>query len=267
MARGFTLTELIIVMVILAILAIGASSYLGIGARMYSEASEREQLLSSGRFAAERLVRELRGAAPNSVRIAQSAGIHCLEFAPIVSSGLYQQLPIFPDSDKSLQLLHMSWQDDFLLLPFAVYPVTPADIYSMSGAKVFCDDEMCDEILEVDANAEFGTIEITFVEPLSFPRSSPEQRFYILAESPTSFCYNALTQELRRYQGYAYLAAQPLPPVAAGILMAKNVRAVSFTAVPASLSRNSVVNVMLRFGASNVDDLYFNYEVHIPNVP
>lgn len=262
MARGFTLTELIIVMVILAILAIGASSYLGIGARMYSEASEREQLLSSGRFAAERLVRELRGAAPNSVRIEQSAGINCLEFAPIVSSGLYQQLPVAPESAATLSLLHMSWQASFLGLPFTVYPVTPADIYTTSGATI-----LLEGTLQADADANPVTIEIELATAHSFPKNSPEQRFYLLAEGPTSFCYNALTQELRRYQGYAYLAAQPLPPVAAGILMAKNVRAASFTAVPASLSRNSVVNVMLRFDASNVDDLYFNYEVHIPNVP
>lgn len=261
MARGFTLTELIIVMVILAILGIGASSYLGIGAKMYSEASEREQLLSSGRFAAERLVRELRGSTPNSVRIETLAGIHCIEFAPLVSSGLYQQLPIAPDSSNRLQLLHFNWQADFIDLPFSVYPVRTTDIYTQPGATIVLD------VLAADHNTNPATIDITLRNNYSFPKGSPEQRFYLLAASPVSYCYNALTQELRRYQGYSYVANQPLPPTSSGILMAKNVRAVAFNAVPASLSRNNVVNLLLRFGATNVDDLYFNYEVHIPNVP
>jgi MSHA biogenesis protein MshO len=33
------------------------------------------------------------------------------------------------------------------------------------------------------------------------------------------------------------------------------------------LTRNSVVNIFLQFGYGGNADMFFNYEVHIPNVP
>jgi len=53
-ARGFTLVELVITLVILAILAVAVSSYLGLGARMYADVAGREQILGQSRFVAER---------------------------------------------------------------------------------------------------------------------------------------------------------------------------------------------------------------------
>lgn len=265
MARGFTLVELIVVMVILAILAIGASSYLGIGARMFSEASSREQVLADGRFAAERLVRELRLAAPNSVRIAESAGIRCLEFAPVVSSGLYQRLPLAPEQDTELELISAGWQAAFLGLPFSVYPRQPDDIYTFGAATI--------ALAASAAAAEPAQpllVRLTLNTAHAFPAASPEQRFYLLAASPVSFCYNSLNQQLRRYDNYSYLAAQPLPPAVTGVLMAKNLTDVTFRSLPAALARNNVVNILLRFASPATTDnaeLFFNYEVHLNNVP
>ncbi|MFP3344856.1 prepilin-type N-terminal cleavage/methylation domain-containing protein, partial [Halomonas sp. SIMBA_159] len=76
--RGFTLVELVITLVVLAILALGVTSYLGIGSRMYADAALREQVLGQSRFVAERLVRELRNAVPNSVSFSLSS--NCLQF-------------------------------------------------------------------------------------------------------------------------------------------------------------------------------------------
>ncbi|HSG50997.1 MAG TPA: type II secretion system protein, partial [Rheinheimera sp.] len=73
--RGFTLIELVITLVVLSILAVGVSSYLGFGARLYSDVAEREQILGQSRFVAERMIRELRNAAPNSVRVNQIPGV------------------------------------------------------------------------------------------------------------------------------------------------------------------------------------------------
>ncbi|GGW48592.1 PilW family protein [Alishewanella tabrizica] len=262
MNKGFTLIELVVVMVVLAILAIGASSYLGIGATMFSEASQREQILADGRFAAERLVRELRSAAPNSVRISNTAGVQCIEFVPVVSSGLYQSLPIAPESGTQLQLIHMNWQNAFLGLPFSVYPRQPADIYQFGASTL-----LLQATEQADSDGLAATITLALNTAHSFPAGSPEQRFYLLSASPVSFCYNALTQQLRRYTNYAYQIAQPLPPLSNGVLMANKLAEVSFNSLPSMLARNNVVNVLLRFAGTDNADLFFNYEVHLNNVP
>jgi len=262
MARGFTLMELIIVMLVLAILAIGSSRYIGIGARMYSDASEREQLLSAGRFAAERLQRELREATPNSVRIATQAALHCIEFAPIISAGLVQQLPTAPD--YQLRLLHSAWQDEFLQLPLSIYPQRSSDIYAPAaneGATLLLQHKVQQLQLE-----HTNLVALT-LDAYVFNTNSPERRFYLLAASPVSYCFNALTKELRRYEAYAYQAEQPLPPLAPGILMAKQLAQVQFSAVPASLQRNNVVNIQLVFASEAGSDLFFNHKVQLYNVP
>ncbi len=260
--RGFTLIELIIVIVLLGVLALGVSSYIGLGASMYSDATEREQVLNESRFVAERLQRELRNAAPNSIRTADAALLRCIEFAPIAASGVYLMAPVTPDTGNELQLALMTWQAGYLGLPFTIYPRASDDIYGTSGSTILLAGAEQDD---ADGNSATRTVQLTSSH--SFPLDSPEQRFYILAASPVSYCFNGVEGSIRRYSGYNYSATQPLPPAAAGALMAGNVQQVRFAVNNAVLSRNSVVNLLLQFGQSPASDMFFNYEVHIPNVP
>ena len=88
--QGVTLVELIVVMLLLGILATGLTSYLRIGASMYVDGTVVQQTLQQSRFALERVVRELRGAVPNSLRVLNNAdnSISCVEFTPLVQSGI-----------------------------------------------------------------------------------------------------------------------------------------------------------------------------------
>ena len=49
--------------------------------------------------------------------------------------------------------------------------------------------------------------------------------------------------------------------------MAQQVKAAEFLVQQPVLNRNAVVNVFLQFGSDTSSDLFFNYEVHLPNVP
>ncbi len=95
--RGFTLIELVMVILLLGIMATFTSQFIGIGTQIYGDASSREQLMSDARFAMERLNRELRDAVPGSERIEDQDGNWldqgpCLRFWPISNSGRYLAL-------------------------------------------------------------------------------------------------------------------------------------------------------------------------------
>ncbi|MCV5497529.1 type II secretion system GspH family protein, partial [Escherichia coli] len=85
--RGFTLVELVMVILLLGIMVTFTSQFIGIGTQIYGDASSREQLMSDARFAMERLNRELRDAVPGSERIETTGGTWddtgaCLRFWP-----------------------------------------------------------------------------------------------------------------------------------------------------------------------------------------
>ena len=67
--NGFTLLELIIVIVLLGVMSVGISGFITLSTQTYLNVSERDKLLSSARFAVERLNREIRNSVPNSIRI------------------------------------------------------------------------------------------------------------------------------------------------------------------------------------------------------
>ncbi|MEE2000726.1 type II secretion system protein [Alkalimonas sp. MEB108] len=264
-SRGFTLIELITSIVLLSIVAISVTSFIGFAARMYVDVSEREQLLGQSRFAIERLSRELRSAAPNSVRIAGSGGLQCLEFTPFVLSGLYLQAPIGPDTATELELASSA---GFAGVAgnerLVIYPRNAADIYDAAGPY--------NAVLSGITPDASGSVALAnLAASHSFPQHSPERRFYLLA-SPISYCVQG--SQLWRYSGYGFAATQPEPAVmGAGVLMAEGIRTavipsgLTFRYDAPVLNRNAVVHIVLNFGGTLTEDLFFNHEVHLPNVP
>lgn len=255
-SRGFTLIELVTSLVLLSILAISVTSYIGFAARMVVDVSEREQLLGQSRFAIERLSRELRGAVPNSIRIDASG--QCLEFTPFIASGRYLEAPVSPDSAAAMQLataagFAMASGNERLV----IYPRVPDDLYDASRPHNVTLDGL--DVSGAVATASFGSAH-------SFTQHSPERRFYLLAQ-PVSYCVQG--GQLRRYSDYGFLLQQPTTELIGGALMAEGLNPVgaSFTYDAPVLSRNAVVHIVLNFGAAISEDLFFNHEVHLPNVP
>ncbi len=112
-AGGFTLIELVMVILLLGIMATFASQFIGIGSQIYGDASSREQLMSDARFAMERLNREVRDALPGSERIETLGGSWddsgpCLRFWPISTSSRYLALNRAPSGSTSTLELVMA---------------------------------------------------------------------------------------------------------------------------------------------------------------
>ncbi|AAZ27638.1 prepilin-type N-terminal cleavage/methylation domain-containing protein [Colwellia psychrerythraea] len=270
---GFTLLELIIVIIILGIMSVGIAGFITLSTQTYLNVTERDKLLSSARFAVERLNREVRNAVPNSLRTFNNNSAQCLEFTPIKASTMYIDIPVVPD-DKSGEIEVVSFVDSsgnpfactgFCLDYVAVYPLQSSDIYDfnvnsgkgkVTAFKAF--SNLPGSIWTVPIRPNAGMI---------FDEHSPTKRAYVF-DAPVSYCVN--NSELRRYFGHSFTANQSLTPTGGFVLMAESLtfdqNDLPFKVLPATLQRNAMVQIKLNFDRDG-EVVSFNNDIHINNVP
>tara|TARA_R110001583_G_scaffold112288_2_gene261644 strand:- start:1441 stop:2244 length:804 start_codon:yes stop_codon:yes gene_type:complete len=248
--RGFSLIEMIVVIVILGVLSTGISTFINFGTQVYTDATDREQVVSSARFAIERLNRELRNALPNSICLTNTANgpcvedaSQCLKFTPIIEGTTYLDIPVAPDETSNrIELIKFTKPFD-AAWDAVVYPLSPADVYGSNG-KVFPVKKISDDT-DIDNDNDWG---IELVNKIQFAEHSPTQRIFFTKGS-VSYCL--IGGELSRD----------------GVLMAENItNSDPFTIENASLQRNSIVQVVLKFTKNN-EEVVFNNEIQVPNVP
>lgn len=266
-AKGFTLLELVAVILLMGIIGLGAYGYLRFGSQVYVDSTAREQVLNQGRFLVERLSRELRNAVPNSIRV--SADGDCLEFVPMAGAMQYLDAPVRPASGsqlRALSTLAAPYWDQGLYgsqVWVIINPTQPAQLYGAPG-----NDQRLAALASIDAEAD-GTLLLTLAASSRFSKDSPSHRLY-LGAAPVSYCRQG--QAVYRFDGYGFQASQPLPGggLAGGALMAEGVQSgvgPLFRYDAPVLQRNAVVHLLLPFSTLSQDAMFFNLEVHIPNVP
>ena len=266
MQRGFTLIELIVVVVLLGVVGLGITSFIQFGATIFVDTTKRDEVLSSSRFVIERLNRELREALPNSARVRGNGAIQCLEFVPVRASVYYDQIPQNNQTSNQINALPAS-NYSFANGDYAVvYPSVSngqLDVYQDSANKRFA-------LAGVTDNGAGALATYQLTNAVSFAQSSPARRLFIVRQ-PVSYC--VIAGKLYRYSNYNYAQTQPLTGMGSGVLMADNLTNnlasaadLPFTVQGATLTRNAYVNLLLRFSV-NEGDVLFNNEVHIVNAP
>lgn len=271
--KGFTLLELIIVIIILGVMSVGIASFITLSTQTYLNVSERDKLLSSARFAVERLNREIRNAVPNSIRVKNDTTRQCIEFAPIKASTFYIDIPVVPDQ-KATEIEVVKFIDSkgnpfncsgFCLDYIVAYPLSSSDIYnfniSTGEGKVTALKSFS------GLSGDVWTLPIQPLSGMVFDQHSPTNRLYVY-DAPVSYCVN--NSELRRYKGHSFTALQSLEPTGGYVLMAENLifdkNDLPFTISLTSLQRNAVVQIKLNFDRDG-EVIAFDNDVHIENIP
>lgn len=275
--NGFTLIELILVIIVLGIVSINISGIMRSAMDAVVTVSEREDLVREGSYLVERFNRELSNAVPNSVRISGNALVHCIEFVPLKWSTIYLSLPLLNESSAEANVVELSDIRGRVYSPQTtdfgiVYPTQNTDIYANDSDKkqavVSCSDDGdgdCDTLDDAD-----NIVQIEFDD--GFATTSPSRRIYF-ANQTTSYCMRG--GQVFRHSG-SIAEQQPLFEEG-GALMAENLvnqlgispsvgEQNPFTSIGATLQRNAATQALFIFGREN-ESVTFMQEVQIPNVP
>ena len=274
-SQGFTLIELIVVVIILGILSTAISSFINFGIQTYTNATLRDELTSSARFAIERLNREIRNAVPNSIRTTSDGTAlsprSCIEFTPIVLSAIYTDIPVAPEpATASIKLVAFDETQLIDSLNVGVYLLSDAEFYSGSSNKI---QPLLNNTIDKTAAPEWL---LSLNSAHTFAEDSPTNRLYFFNDV-VSYCIK--DKELRRIQGYTANASNT-PPVDSGVLMAENINMfidreadplvvdAPFQVDNATQLRSSLVSIKLTFESeSNFEKIVFNTEIQVANVP
>ena len=253
--KGFTMVELIMVIVIAGILAIGSVQFMGQATQGYSDAADRQQLATIGWIASEKMSRELRNALPNSIRL--NATGTCIEFIPVIGGSPYLTLPgETPTTPKSFTAVASGFTEAPASTRVAVYPATTSDVYSNTSGSL-----SSSTIATLSENTPSSGIDtITLNNNFVFSTDSPERRFYF-TQNPIMYC--VVGSQLNRYSEYGINPSIPTP-LNPQIIVNK-ISSASFVIASATLTRNAIVSMLftLENGATHIVD----HEVQIRNVP
>lgn len=243
---GFTLVELVMVIVLLGVVGVGMSSLISNSVQAYVDVSRRDDLTQQGRYAVERMTRELRNALPGSVRISSSGGVNptqCLEFVPIVAASSYLDLPVASAAGSFEAVAFDFTPQTGISYYAAAFTTAESDVYGAAATNAL-------RAISTVSSAVGDKRTISFSNPSQFPQASPQRRFYIVA-GPVSFC--AQDNLLTRHADYAYSATQSLAP-ANGVTLARYIRTQEngvaysvFNYTPGALQRSGTVQMDLRF--------------------
>lgn len=272
--RGFTLVELIMVIVILGVIGSVVVVFMPAPIEAYFSSGRRAALTDVADTTVRRMARDLRTALPNSVRVSATAGSptnNCIEFIPTKTGGRYRadDTPAglnFAVADLSFNMLGSN-----LGLPvdqrIAVNDVVVVYNLGIAGADAYSQNNTA-------VVTGLGTETAAPIEsPISiastlFPLASGSNRFHVVPgnERVVAYVCNTVTRTLRRTVSAAFFT--PASCLATGPILASNVDRCEFSYddVGSNLQRNALVSMSIQMSNTG-ETVSLQHEVHVSNTP
>lgn len=254
-AAGFTLVELVMVIVLLGIVATISVQFVALSTRGAIDTGDRQQRSLKAVVVSEQITRLLREAFPLSIRVT-GASNNCLEWLPIAGATTYTRLPTASGTAIEAVPFNQEPAGGGLRAVVYGYGSSVSQFYSASSPG-----PISSTIANITNSTEPATI--TLSSPHRFTSKSPARRLFVVA-GPHALCSEPGVLAL--YRGYgvgnSYLTGNR------DVLMANRVGNAQFTFVPASLKRAAVVQFDFELGTpGSTETLKVSQEVQIRNVP
>ena len=272
--RGFTLVELIVVMVISGIIAMMLMNIISLPMEGYSDMKRRAELVDMAEMTLHRMARDIRRALPNSIRI--STDEQSIEMLHTVAGGRYNKNTF--DTTQAISSID-------LLTPLSnssEISVNPAVSLNSDCAQNGRPDCLVIYNLgnnQTDANAYLGN-NISAIKAISntapnFPISfvshqfkftSPQQRFTIVDKAQIYTC-NPVSGTLFINEGYDFIDSDNIPPVfLTGNLITNKISQCRFKYNPGTLTRPALVTMEITLTDDN-ENINLLHQVFLGNQP
>ncbi len=290
--RGFTLVEMIVVIVITGIIGGVVAMFIRAPVQGYMDSARRAEMTDIADTALRRMARDIRTAVPNSVRIPIAAGSQYIEFLPTKNGGRYRANP---DPAGAVQCGGTRAQDilDFTIAD-SCFEIIGTAIPFVRGATDDTSDQIVVGSTQSDGNPPYdktfagpgvrrpytgvtGTLTKVQILGVQFPAFAElsSQHFDVVPNDQLAVTYSCEgvgtaggegAGTLRRYWNYGFITPQPVPPL--GGLSAILADRVSICNIVYDLAnqRNGLVAITLGItrGGESVS-LY--QEIHVNNIP
>ncbi|MDN2697726.1 prepilin-type N-terminal cleavage/methylation domain-containing protein [Janthinobacterium sp. SUN073] len=286
--RGFTLIELIVVIVITAIVAGMVTLFIRAPVQSYLDVAARAELADSADLATRRIARDVRLALPNSVRVTSNSSGSFLELLLTKTGGRYlseDDPNTIPGNVLAFDPLTPGNLNVFTIVgaaPSGVQTIVPGDFIVVNnlGAQPPVDAYNCSGQCNRAQVASISGSNVTLVNN-PFVAQTPSMpslsyRFQVVSTVVTYHCApNANgTGTLTRYAGYVIQADQPVSTAAlsgapSAALMAMQVADCDFSFDTLPNLQRGLVSVSLTLGApgGNAGQIRLVQQAQVNNSP
>ncbi len=234
--RGFTLIELVMVIVITGIIAILSTAFIARPLQGYLDVNRRAGLVDESDLALRRIAREVAAALPGGVRTGN--GNRSLEVLAVTAGGRYRAESGATEHTGAETWLDFSLADDrFNILGvfdpaggtrLAIVPAGAATTTLFQNAAtgvqpgIITPTSLSFTVTQPDDEAR-----ITLSSGFQFAGPSPQQRLYVIS-GPVLYHCDLNARTLTRHASYSSSAALPDSPPNTGALLARHVEDCDF---------------------------------------